>query len=95
MTEQRSQAIRESAHRLRSHLTYILLGTYTLRSDLRCKLSPKELAEFQQLDNVLEETKAVLQKLLKQLEPELKARPIKDADVQMLGIAATAENAVS
>jgi hypothetical protein len=95
MTDQRRQAIRESAHRLRSRLTYLLLCSHGLRSDLRGKLTHNELAEFQQLANVLEETKAVLQALLKELEPELRARVTKPDDVQMIGLSTASENAAS
>jgi hypothetical protein len=91
MTDQRRQAIRESAHRLRSRLTYLLLCSHGLKSDLRGKLTPNELAEFQQLANVLEETKAVLQALLKELEPELRDRVTHQADSQMIGVARIVE----
>jgi hypothetical protein len=59
MTEELRQLIRDSAHRLRSRLTYILLCAHTLKLDLRGNLSSAQLAEFQQLDSVVEETSGV------------------------------------
>jgi hypothetical protein len=93
MTEQRRQTIRDSAHCLRSRLTYILLCSHTLRAQLGGKLSSADVAEFQQLDNVLEETKTTLQKFLRQLEPELRRRPVHDLDLQIVSIASAAEDA--
>jgi hypothetical protein len=85
MTEQRRQAARDSAHRLRSRLTYLLLCSHTLKSDLRDRLSAEERAELQQLEGVVHETKALLQTLLKQFEPELKTPGIKNMGGQMIG----------
>ena len=42
--------------------------------------------EFQQLDDVLEETKGILQIFLNQIEPELAARSIKEFGVEMIGL---------
>jgi hypothetical protein len=88
MTDKQRQAIRDSAHLLRSRLTYLLLCSHALKSDLADKLSNNQEPEFQQLDTVLEETKATLQILLKQLEPELAARSIKECAVEMIGLPA-------
>jgi hypothetical protein len=95
MTEERCQLIRDSAHRLRSRLTYILLCAHTLKLDLRGNLSSAQLAEFQQLDSVVEETKAVLQVLLKQLEPELNVRPTKSEGAPLIASSTSTGNAAS
>jgi signal transduction histidine kinase len=95
MTEERRQLIRDSAHRLRSRLTYILLCAHTLKLDLRDKLSSAQSAEFQQLHSVVEETKAVLQTLLKQLEPELNVRPTKNEGAPLSATPTSAGDAAS
>lgn len=86
MTDKQRQTIRDSAHLLRSRLTYLLLCSHALKLDLAGKLSHDQEAEFQQLDTVLEETKATLQIFLKQIEPALTARSIKECAIEMIGL---------
>ena len=68
MNDDPRKAIRDSAHRLRSRLTFIMLCSHMLKLDLRDVLSLKHEAEFHKMDLVLEETKAVLNTLLRQCE---------------------------
>jgi hypothetical protein len=72
MDEHRRQAARDSVHTLRSRLTYLLLCSHALQVQLHSRLSAQEQADLRQLAAVVEDTKAALQTLLKQLEPELK-----------------------
>jgi hypothetical protein len=72
MDEERRQAARDSVHTLRSRLTYLLLCSHALQVQLHSRLSAQEQADLRQLAAVVEDTKAALQTLLKQLEPELK-----------------------
>ena len=73
MTDEQRALIEQSAYRLRSRLTFIMLCSHTLKLDLRDVLTPDHELEFQQMDRILEEAKAVLNTLLKQLELEPKA----------------------
>jgi hypothetical protein len=68
MTDDQRKAIRDSAHQLRSRLTFIMLCSHTLKLDLHDALSLKHEEEFHKMDIVLEETKAVLNTLLRQCE---------------------------
>jgi hypothetical protein len=68
MTDDQRQVIRDSAHCLRSRLTYIMLWSRTLQLDLHDVLSSKHEAEFHKMDLVLEETQTALNRLLKQCE---------------------------
>ena len=49
---------------------FIMLCSHTLKLDLHDVLTQDNEREFQQMDRVLEETKAILNTLLRQLEPE-------------------------
>jgi hypothetical protein len=51
---------------------FIMLCSHTLKLDLHDVLTQDNEREFQQMDRVLEETKAILNALLRQLEPEPK-----------------------
>ena len=70
MTDEQRQHIHQSANRLRSRLMFIMLCSHTLKLDLHDVLTQDNEREFQQMDRVLEETKAILNTLLRQLEPE-------------------------
>lgn len=70
MTDEQRQLIHQSANRLRSRLMFIMLCSHTLKLDLHDVLTQDNEREFQQMDRVLEETKAILNTLLRQLEPE-------------------------
>jgi len=72
MTDEQRQLIHQSAGRLRSRLMFIMLCSHTLKHDLHDVLTQDNEREFQQMDRVLEETKAILNTLLRQLEPEPK-----------------------
>lgn len=72
MTDEQRQLIHQSVNRLRSRLMFIMLCSHTLKLDLHDVLTQNNEREFQQMDRVLEETKAILNALLRQLEPEPK-----------------------
>ena len=57
MNDNQRQVIRDSAHRLRSRLTFIMLCSHTLKLDLHDVLSLKHENEFHKMDRVLEEIK--------------------------------------
>ena len=80
MNDNQRQAIRDSAHRLRSRLTFIMLCSHALKLDLNDVLSLKHEEEFHKMDRVLEEIKTVLDALLKQFEqpPKDTATPAGD-----------------
>jgi hypothetical protein len=85
MTDEQRQLIHQSANRLRSRLMFIMLCSHTLKLDLHDVLTQDNEREFQQMDRVLEETKAILNTLLRQLEPEPKTDAPKDDCVQLTG----------
>ena len=86
MTDEQRQLIHQSANRLRSGLMFIMLCSHTLKLDLHDVLTQGNEREFQQMDRVLEETKAILNTLLRQLEPEPKtADAPKDDCAQLTG----------
>jgi hypothetical protein len=68
MTYDQRQSIRDSAHCLRSRLTYIMLWSRTLQLDLHDVLSWQHEAEFDKMEIALEETKFALNTLLKQFD---------------------------
>ena len=70
MTDEKSELIQQSAHRLRNRLTCIMLCSDTLRLDLHGVLTPEHDQAFQRLDRILQETKTVLNTLLRQVEIE-------------------------
>jgi hypothetical protein len=70
MTDEQRALIYQSAYRLRSRLTLMMLCSHTLKLDLRDVLTRDHEKEFQQMDRILDEAKAVLNTLLKQLEQE-------------------------
>ena len=86
MTDEQRQLIHQSANRLRSRLMFIMLCSHTLKLDLHAVLTQDNEREFQQMDRVLEETKAVLNTLLRQIEPEPNAMDApKDDCSQLVG----------
>ena len=86
MTDEQRQLIHQSVNRLRSRLMFIMLCSHTLKLDLHDVLTQENEREFQQMDRVLEETKAVLNTLLRQLEPEPKAMDAPKGDsLQLIG----------
>jgi len=86
MTDEQRQLIHQSANRLRSRLMFIMLCSHTLKLDLHDVLTQDNEREFQQMDRVLEETKAVLNTLLRQIEPEPNAMDApKDDCSQLVG----------
>jgi hypothetical protein len=70
MTDGQRALIYQSAYRLRSRLTLMMLCSHTLKLDLRDVLTRDHDKEFQQMDRILDEAKAVLNTLLRQLEHE-------------------------
>jgi hypothetical protein len=78
MTDEKRELIDQSAYRLRNQLTFIMLCSDTLKLDLRDVLTREHEQEFQRMDRILQETKAVLNTLLQQLE--LKPRAIATAN---------------
>ena len=80
MNDNQRQTIRDSARRLRSRLTFIMLCSHALKLDLHDVLSLKHEEEFHKMDRVLEEIKTVLDALLKQFEqpPKETATPAGD-----------------
>jgi len=68
MTDKKSELIHQSAHRLRNRLTCIMLCSDTLRLDLQGVLTPEHDQAFKRLDRILQETKTVLNTLLRQVE---------------------------
>jgi hypothetical protein len=90
MTDDQRKAIRDSAHQLRSRLTFIMLCSHTLKLDLHDALSLKHEEEFHKMDIVLEETKAVLNTLLRQCE-QLRQKPLSKLGA-MLGSSAPDRN---
>ena len=87
MTDERRELIHQSAHRLRSRLTFVMLCSHTLKLDLRDVLTEDNEREFQEMDRVLEETKTVLNTLLKQLDPEPKAITAPNGDrSELIGV---------
>ena len=80
MNDNQRNAVRDSAHRLRSRLTFIMLCSHTLKLDLRDVLTCEHEAEFHKMDSVLEETKAVLNTLLRQFEQLAKKAAIPTGD---------------
>ena len=75
MTDEQRKVSLQSAHRLRNRLTFIMLCSDTLKLELRGVLSRQHEQEFQEMDRVIEETKALLNTLLRQfdLEPRVSA----------------------
>ena len=95
MTDEQRELIHQSAHRLRSRLTFIMLCSHTLKLDLRDVLTKDNEREFQQMDRVLEETKAVLNTLLKQLEPEPRPMATLNGDrSELIGVRVEPGNAL-
>ena len=84
MTDEQRQLIHQSAGRLRSRLMFIMLCSHTLKLDLHDVLTQDNEREFQQMDRVLEETKAILNTLLRQLEPEPKTADASKGDCSEL-----------
>ncbi len=70
MTDEKRELIHQSAHRLRNRLTIIMLCSDTLKMSLHDVLTREHEQEFQRMDRILQETKAVLNTLLRQLELE-------------------------
>jgi len=65
---------------------FIMLCSHTLKHDLHDVLTQDNEREFQQMDRVLEETKAVLNTLLRQIESEPNAMDApKDDCSQLVG----------
>jgi len=86
MTDEQRELVHQSANRLRSRLMFIMLCSHTLKLDLHDVLTQDNEREFQQMDRVLEETKAILNTLLRQLEPEPKTVDVpKDDCAQLIG----------
>ena len=86
MTDEQRQLIHQCANRLRSRLMFIMLCSHTLKLDLHDVLTQDNEREFQQMDRVLEETKAVLNTLLRQIESEPNAMDApKDDRSQLVG----------
>lgn len=94
MNDNQRQVIRDSAHRLRSGLTYVMLCSHTLKLDLRDVLSPRHAEEFRKMASVLEETKAVLNALLMPFE-QLPRKAVTPAsgDGLMIGVRTESKNA--
>jgi hypothetical protein len=80
MNDNQRNAIRDSAQRLRSRLTYIMLCSHALKLDLRGVLSLKHQEEFDKMDSVLEEIKTVLNALPKHFEQPSKKTDIPTGD---------------
>ena len=94
MNDIERKAIRDSAHRLRSRLTFIMLCSHTLKLDLRDVLTCEHEEEFHKMDSVLEETKAVLNTLLKQFEQLSKKAAIPTGDeARIIGARTESEDA--
>ena len=78
MTDEQRELIHQSVHRLRNRLTCIMLCSDTLKMDLHDALTREQV--FQRMDRILQETKAVLNTLLRQIEldPRAGANPNDD-----------------
>jgi len=70
MTDEKRELIHQSAHRLRNRMTFVTLCADLLKLDLRDVLTREHEQEFERLDRLLQETQAVLNTLLRQLEFE-------------------------
>jgi hypothetical protein len=73
MTDEKRELIDQSAYRLRNQLTFLMLCSDTLKLDLHDVLSREHKQEFQRMDRILQETKAALNTLLRQLDLEPRA----------------------
>jgi hypothetical protein len=86
MTDEELALIHECAYRLRGRLTLIMLCSHTLKLDLRDVLTWDHQQEFQQMDRVLDEAKALLNTLLRQVEAERgAAAPPKGEPARLMG----------
>ena len=95
MTDEKRELIDQSAYRLRNQLTFIMLCSDTLKLDLRDVLTREHEQEFQRMDRILQETNAVLNTQLQQLE--LEPRTIATANgngSQLIGGRVEPDNAV-
>jgi hypothetical protein len=68
MSDEQRELIDQSAHELRNRLTFIMLCSDVLKLDLQNVLTREHEREFQRMGRLLEETRAVLNTLLGQLE---------------------------
>lgn len=80
MTDDERALIHQCAYRLRGRLTLIMLCSHTLKLDLGHVLTWDHKQEFQQMDRILEEAKALLSTLLRQLDAEPGAADAPTAD---------------
>jgi signal transduction histidine kinase len=80
MTDEKRELIHQSAHRLRNRLTCIMLCSDRLKMDLHDVLIPEHEQVFQRMDRILQETKADLNTLLRQLELEPRAGAASNGD---------------
>jgi hypothetical protein len=84
MNEEQRALVFQCAHRLRSRLMFIMLCSHTLKLDLRDVLTRDNEQEFQQMDRILDEAKAVLSILIRQVELSPAADP-KAERAQLMG----------
>ena len=94
MNDSQRKTIRDSAHRLRSRLTFIMLCSHALKLDLHDVLSLKHEEEFDRMDRVLEEIKTVLNALLKHFEQPPKEGAIPAGDnTEIIGACTDSQDA--
>jgi len=94
MTDEQQELIHHSAHRLRNRLTFLMLCSDLLKLDLRGVLTPEHEQAFQRMDRILQETKTVLNTLLRQIELEPSAIEAPDGyGLQLIGGRVQPDNA--
>jgi len=94
MSDEKREIIDQSAHELRNRLTFIMLCSDMLKLDLQDVLTREHEREFQRMGRLLQETRAVLNTLLGQLELEPGTIPAPNGDgLQLIGDRLEPDNA--